>query len=293
MVTIMMAVSILAGILVLGVLAEIFEIDGVFGSIFDFKGSSGGSDGPEDEVIQGRLIADDLTSGAGDDSIDASGGNDTVSALGGNDTVLGGDGNDLLSGGAGADEIWGGNGDDLIDVGGGDDLVFGGAGEDSILGRSGNDVLYGGEGLDTLKGGTGDDTLVGYYDGTEDGIFQSGDLVDPDSLVGADGNDAFYAGSGDTVNGGAGADTIYLGTWQSATDPVTVEEYEASEDQLVIILPTTYSGPAAVTVDYLPGVTHSGTVSIDGIPLAQVQGGGTLGALTPSDVQIIYRTNFA
>jgi Ca2+-binding RTX toxin-like protein len=275
MVTIMMAVSILAGILVLGVLAEIFEIDGVFGSIFDFKGSSGGSDGPEDEVIQGRLIADDLTSGAGDDSIDASGGNDTVSALGGNDTVLGG------------------NGDDLIDVGGGDDLVFGGAGEDSILGRSGNDVLYGGEGLDTLKGGTGDDTLVGYYDGTEDGIFQSGDLVDPDSLVGADGNDAFYAGSGDTVNGGAGADTIYLGTWQSATDPVTVEEYEASEDQLVIILPTTYSGPAAVTVDYLPGVTHSGTVSIDGIPLAQVQGGGTLGALTPSDVQIIYRTNFA
>lgn len=275
MVTIMMAVSILAGILVLGVLAEIFEIDGVFGSIFDFKGSSGGSDGPEDEVIQGRRIADDLTSGAGDDSIDASGGNDTVSALGGNDTVLGG------------------NGDDLIDVGGGDDLVFGGAGEDSILGRSGNDVLYGGEGLDTLKGGTGDDTLVGYYDGTEDGIFQSADLVDPDSLVGADGNDAFYAGSGDTVNGGAGADTIYLGTWQSATDPVTVEEYEASEDQLVIILPTTYSGSAAVTVDYLPGVTHSGTVSIDGIPLAQVQGGGTLGALTPSDVQIIYRTNFA
>lgn len=270
----MVAVSILAGILVLGILAEVFEIDGFLGSLFDGGGDSGGN-APEDEVIQGRLVADDLVTGAGNDSIDASGGNDTVSALGGNDTVLGG------------------NGDDIIDTGNGDDVVFGDAGEDSILGRGGDDVLYGGEGFDTLKGGAGNDTIVGYYDGSEDGIFQAADLLDPDSLVGGDGNDEFYAGSGDTVNGGAGADTVYLGTWQSATDPVTVEEYEATEDKLVIILPTTYSGPATVTVDYLPGVTHSGTVSIDGIPLAAVQGGGTLGTLSPSDVQILYRSNFA
>lgn len=103
-----------------------------------------------------------VSTGSGDDTIDASGSNVGVNADAGagDDTVTGGDGADTLSAGAGLDIIDGGAGVDSIDGGADADSILGGAGADTIIGGDGADTIDGGEDNDFLTGGDEDDLFI-------------------------------------------------------------------------------------------------------------------------------------
>ncbi|EEE35189.1 hemolysin-type calcium-binding protein [Rhodobacteraceae bacterium KLH11] len=192
-----------------------------------------GSD-PADLIIGAQL----LEGVAGDDRnnvIDASSSTvqNQLSGGAGNDTLLGGSSGDILIGGAGADTLQGNGGDDTLfidaadlasgNVQGGDgydtarimgsddvtlilahhglEAAFGGDGSDTISGAglTDNTTLYGGDGDDTITGGNGDDELFG----------DTGN----DQINGGDGGDTIFGGTGaDTINGDKGADTLLGGT---------------------------------------------------------------------------------
>ena len=112
---------------------------------------------------------ENVTTGAGNDTITGNdlsniisggAGNDVVHGAAGSDMIDGGTGDDTLNGNDGLDIIYGGDGTDVIDGGAGDDALYGNAGNDTLNGGAGNDVLDGGAGVDILKGGDGNDTIV-------------------------------------------------------------------------------------------------------------------------------------
>lgn len=154
-----------------------------------------------------------------------------------------------LSGGAGADSLYGGLGADLLDGGIGNDMLIGGnntifGGASTLPGGTdtdtlnGNDQLIGGDGSDSLDGGFGNDILKGGYGGLV-GLVGTGDLLLGgagndlllggtngfpgqtdretaltfwnDTLVGGDGNDTLDGGNGNnSLVGGLGNDLVYI-----------------------------------------------------------------------------------
>ena len=167
----------------------------------------------------------DITSGAGDNLLDASGfsGDTTLIGGSGRDSLIGGSGNDLLNGNGGVDSVIGGPGNDrlhggqagdIIDGGDGDDTLNGEAGDDTIIGGPGNDILLGEDGHDRLLGRDGDDTLFGNMgndslagDGGND-MLNGGD--GHDVLLGEEGNDALRGGNGeDVLSGDSGNDRLF------------------------------------------------------------------------------------
>ena len=155
---------------------------------------------------------ENVTTGAGRDTLigndsanvlDGGLGNDLLSGLGGSDILLGGGGNDTLSGGFG---------DDVQDGGGLDTALYIG----SAVAVTVNLVLTGpqntGHGVDTLNGienvtsGAGRDTLIGNEDAN---LLNSG--LSNDTLLGAGGDDTLNGGYGDDrLDGGNGVDTAYF-----------------------------------------------------------------------------------
>ncbi|MEM9216664.1 MAG: calcium-binding protein, partial [Cyanobacteria bacterium P01_F01_bin.150] len=115
--------------------------------------------GAGNDNIIGTAIANYISTGSGNDRIEAGAGNDVVNAGVGDDRVLGDTGNDRISGGAGNDRVSGGAGNDRISGGTGNDRLVGGLGNDTLLGGTGNDVINGNLGLDVMDGGAGIDTL--------------------------------------------------------------------------------------------------------------------------------------
>ncbi|MBB2485714.1 hypothetical protein H5407_10835 [Mitsuaria sp. WAJ17] len=108
--------------------------------------------------VQGNVLANDIRSGAGQD---------TLSGMAGDDTLDGGGANDSLDGGEGAD------------------VLRGGAGNDTLLGAAGDDTLAGGLGNDELRGGAGRDLFIwGAGDG-DDRIARDPDLQDRVQISGA------------------------------------------------------------------------------------------------------------
>src|SRR5439155_1376730 len=95
-------------------------------------------------LIFGDAGADTITSGGGNDTIQAGTEDDLVSSGGGNDLVVGDAGNDTVNAGAGNDVVQGDFGDDVINGGAGDDLLIGARGDDTIHGDAGNDIIWGG-----------------------------------------------------------------------------------------------------------------------------------------------------
>lgn len=187
------------------------------------------SDLDDSVEIRGQLYWNEITGGAGNDSIRLlanSGYYNIVYGNGGNDVIVRTEsiGNDRLIGGAGADTMCSSNAsvsyEDhatavVADIGGPDgndgspgegDTICGSAG--ALFGSPYNDVLragvalraglYGRDGNDQLYGGTGNDILSG-----EAGA---------DSLSGGAGADYLLGGTGaDTLNGGINADECHIG----------------------------------------------------------------------------------
>ena len=73
-----------------------------------------GESGENDKVM---ADVENLTGGAGDDTLTGSVGNNVLDGGAGNDTLNGLAGNDILRGGAGNDTLNGGDGDDVFDEG--------------------------------------------------------------------------------------------------------------------------------------------------------------------------------
>lgn len=151
------------------------------------------------------LNIQNLTGGAGDDSLT---GDNNANIL------TGGSGNDTLEGGGGADDLRGGTGNNTASYANSASgvvasLLSPGSNTGDAAGDTYNLIqnLLGGIGNDTLTGDTGDNKLTGGA-GTN-------------TLNGGDGNDTLIGGVGtDTFNGGNGTDTV---TYASSTTGMVVD----------------------------------------------------------------------
>jgi len=180
------------------------------------------------EDLSGGAGNDTLIGGSGANWLTGHTGNDRLEGLGGADRLFGGDGNDTIEGGAGWDTLDGGAGTaDLLTaenamarvridlaasfasgVGSGRDSVIG---FERVLGSAFNDALIGSTGAETLSGGAGNDNISG-LDGDDVLVGGAGN----DSLRGAAGRDTFLfdaldQGSFDRIfdfTAGAGGDVL-------------------------------------------------------------------------------------
>ena len=103
-----------------------------------------------------------------------------------------------------------------VDGGAGDDQISGGG---HLIGGAGNDVI---EGEGRLEGGDGNDIVELEFSA------DTGDSAD-----GGDGDDLLIARAG-TLTGGAGADTFSLIARGYEPDPITITDFDPSEDQLIL-----------------------------------------------------------
>ena len=146
---------------------------------------------------------EDLTGGAGGDSLVGNGASNSITGNGGADAIAGGDGGDALGGGIGRDTLSGGDGDDGLDGGADPDRLDGGAGADS---------LGGGDGRDLADYGARAENLTVTLDGaTGDGAPGEGDNVqaDVEDVLGGAGADTFTgSATANSLEGGAGEDYV-------------------------------------------------------------------------------------
>ncbi|HEX3485160.1 MAG TPA: calcium-binding protein, partial [Micropepsaceae bacterium] len=135
----------------------------------------------------GNELANSMTGGAGDDTLDGGTAADTMTGGLGNDTYVVDDGADLVveKSAGGTDTVQtvlaaytlAAQVENLVYTGAGNfsgtgntlaNNIGGGAGNDSINGGSGNDTIDGGAGVDLLTGGTGNDVFV-FHSGETNG----------------------------------------------------------------------------------------------------------------------------
>ncbi len=144
---------------------------------------AGGSNGPGGDTIDYSYVTDPtkgLTvtlNGASNVTATVSGGGDT-------DTIRE---FENVTGGAGNDSITGDNAANRLEGGGGNDTLLGGIGDDILIGGAGADLLIGGAGADVMIGGTGNDTFKLNDISVRDLItdYSDGDTIDLTSLFNA------------------------------------------------------------------------------------------------------------
>lgn len=108
---------------------------------------------------------ENLTGGAGDDTLLGNSERNTFWGGQGDDVARGRMNVDIIYGNAGNDRLFGGQGNDNLVGGLGNDRLYGEKDNDTLVGRGGDDILVGGAGRDQMRGGTGNDT-VSYEDAT-------------------------------------------------------------------------------------------------------------------------------
>ncbi|MFZ1480220.1 MAG: calcium-binding protein, partial [Paracoccaceae bacterium] len=91
-------------------------------------------------------------------------------------------------------------------------------------------------------------------------------------LNGGDGDDTLTLGAGDHGTGGAGADDFILSQWLGEGGFATIADYQAGEDQIVVVYdPATHADPE-LTLAPVDG-TSDVTILLDGAPVGLVTGG--------------------
>jgi Ca2+-binding RTX toxin-like protein len=165
-----------------------------------------------------------ISTGAGDDVIDASGVFGTGAAFPGDLQLLSGAGADHVTGGAGNDQITPGDGDDIVDGGGGNDTFKMGAASD---GADTINAAAAAPGNDTVDYSARTNDLVVILDGTTasgESAGAEGDKISVKiaTILGGAGNDVFTIPSGSTlahlVLGGKGDDTFTGGAGPDVFD---------------------------------------------------------------------------
>jgi Ca2+-binding RTX toxin-like protein len=183
-------------------------------------------------VIVGTAVADFIL--GYDPAVPFPDGNDNLSGGAGNDSLYGGDGNDTINGGADVDQTFGGNGNDRIidDDAVNFDVHKGGAGIDTIdyslvtfgavtinLTTSLTSVAFGNTetilNFENVEGSQGGETIIGNALGNVLSGNGGNDTINGgagvDQTLGDDGNDRIIDDdfvNFDVHNGGAGIDTI-------------------------------------------------------------------------------------
>ncbi len=203
-------------------------------------------------------------------------GDDTLQATPGNDFIDLGDGNDFAEALEGDDIVQGRGGDDRIFAGRGNDQIFGGMGNDLLEGSLGDDVITGGAGNDQLSGGRDDDRLLG---GDGDDIL-SGDRFDQtggaergtDALFGEAGDDTLWLVGNDSGTGGEGADLFRVFDSETPNALVTIEDFDAADDQIEVIYVPESGEPAPELTVRVPTDTTDAVVALDGVDVATVKG---------------------
>lgn len=104
-------------------------------------------------------------------------------------------------------------------------------GQDAVVGSDLNDTLSGGDGNDVVQGGDGNDALFGAF--SRDSRADD-DLAD--TLEGGAGDDALFLGDDDRGTGGEGRDVF--SALQDATGTITITDFNAEEDAIVLETPT-------------------------------------------------------
>jgi Ca2+-binding RTX toxin-like protein len=201
--------------------------------------------GTGDFTGTGSAVANVITAGAGNDTLNGAAGSDTLIGGLGNDVYLVDTAGDVVTetAGQGFDEVrasasyaLGANIERLIYTGTGAFAGTGNALDNEVVGASGNDTLDGGAGADTLTGGTGNDVYV--VDSTSDVLveaagagtdevrttltsfalandFENLTFVGTGSFLGVGNSVANVitgASGNDILDGGAGNDTLVGGT---------------------------------------------------------------------------------
>lgn len=239
----------------------------------------GGSE--DDDLIEGTEAADSIFAEEGDDTVNGLGGDDTLHGEDGNDQLNGGDGDDALFGHNADDTLDGGAGNDALQGSSGNDVLDGGAGDDAVQGGLDNDTVSGGLGADSLFGGWGDDVVNGVEDDPDTAARD--DIDDGDYLNGGSGDDTIIAGTGDVVTAGDGDDSIVLGDWIAEGGIASIMDFDATEDDIVMVYDDTDT-PPEVTVQADPDNPTSAQIMLDGVAVAQVAGGA---ALAPEDIVLM------
>ena len=93
------------------------------------------------------------------------------------ENLTGGAGDDTITGSSGANEIFGGAGDDVIDGAAGNDTLDGGADDDTLSGGAGDDLLDGNTGDNDLTCGAGDDIAINEGNGSVDADCELGNVT--------------------------------------------------------------------------------------------------------------------
>lgn len=159
---------------------------------------------------------ENLTGGAGADTLTGNSLTNILIGGAGADTISGGDGNDTIIGGAGADIMDGGAGIDTLSYETSTTAVYVTLGEPGVqtkssdlLGVTNDDYNDKYTNFENLTGGSAADTLTG---NSLDNVIIGG--AGNDTLAGGAGNDTIIGGAGaDTMDGGAGIDTLsYAGS---------------------------------------------------------------------------------
>ncbi|MFW8635946.1 calcium-binding protein [Cribrihabitans pelagius] len=237
----------------------------------DVMGGGGGAD-----EINGYEGADWLGGDAGDDTLYGAAGDDTLAGGAGADLLHGGDGVDLLLGGEDGDALYGHFGDDQLSGGAGADLLHGGQGADVLEGGTGADSLHGNDGNDILRGGAGEDALFG---GTGDDLVSGADDAgERDYVNGGDGADTLLAGARDVLTGGAGADLFVGGSWTGSEEAVQLVDYDAAEDQLVLVWDGAEDSDPEVEVQDDPEAPDNRLIVVNGAVALRISGEPSLSA---------------
>ncbi|MDM0024029.1 peroxidase family protein [Variovorax saccharolyticus] len=228
-----------------------------FVSIANIENVTGGAG---NDTLLGSGVANALVGGAGDDTLTGGAGADSVNGGVGNDNFIAtvGDGNDAYVGAGGTDDTYdlsattagatvnlqagtassADTGNDTVAT---IEHVIGGAGNDNLTGSAAANTLEGGGGNDTINAGGGADMLNGGA-GT-------------DTLNGDAGNDVINGGAdNDTATGGAGNDN-FVATLNDGNDSYTggagVDTYDLSATSAGVTVTTTQAVGAATGTDAL------------------------------------------
>jgi len=212
-----------------------------------------GSDNRPTVALTG--IANDITTGTGDDTITGGAYRDDISAGNGVNTITAGDGANQITSGRGNDTITAGDGNNTINAGSGDNTVTVGDGTNGLTLGNGDDTV--------TAGGTTTSATVMDVNTVDLG---NGD----DTYTGGAGRDVVTLGSGDdTVNTGAGADSIYMSDYDdddvvdagTGTDALSAS---ALASAAAMAAAGAQIQAAAVHVDLTPGATRTNTPQFTG-----------------------------
>jgi Ca2+-binding RTX toxin-like protein len=181
----------------------------------------------------GNTLANAITGGAGNDTLDGGSGNDTMVGGAGNDTYMVDASGDVVTENAneGTDEVrtslasytLGANLENLTYTGTAnftgtgntlDNIITGGVGNDSLNGGVGNDTMVGGAGNDTYTvDAAGDVVIENANEGTDTvrttlASYSLGDNVENLTFIGTGGFVGAGNGLANVITGGTGADTL-------------------------------------------------------------------------------------